>query len=177
MDEPTSGMDALTKRLVWSNIQRKIAEGKTSVILTSHSMEECEVLCSRLAIMAHGQFVCLGSLSHLKQKYGRGYVVSIMFKSADDLHRGADIVQSSFDSNIGGLTKRNITLTFKVTDPDDCTPSTVFNFIQSRKKNLRIKDFSIQQTTLDEVFVSLAENHNSLESRRNSTPSPTESEA
>ena len=39
-----SGMDALTKRLVWSNIQRKMAEGKTSVILTSHSMEECEVI-------------------------------------------------------------------------------------------------------------------------------------
>ena len=37
-------MDALTKRLVWSNIQRKMAEGKTSVILTSHSMEECEVI-------------------------------------------------------------------------------------------------------------------------------------
>ena len=76
-----------------------------------------------------------------------------MFKSTDDLHRGAAIVQSSFDSNIGGLTKRNITLTFKVTDPDDCTPSTVFNFIQSRKKNLGIKDFSIQQTTLDEVMI------------------------
>ena len=76
-----------------------------------------------------------------------------MFKSTDDLHRGAAIVQSSFGSNIGGLTKRNITLTFKVTDPDDCTPSTVFNFIQSRKKNHGIKDFSIQQTTLDEVMI------------------------
>ena len=37
-------MDALTKRLVWSNIQRKWPEGKTSLILTSHSMEECEVI-------------------------------------------------------------------------------------------------------------------------------------
>ena len=63
MDEPTSGMDALTKRLVWAQIQNKIssAHPKVSIILTSHSMEECEVLCSRLAIMVEGKFRCLGT--------------------------------------------------------------------------------------------------------------------
>ena len=74
MDEPTSGMDALTKRLVWAQIQNKIysshhtSKQKVSIILTSHSMEECEVLCSRLAIMVDGNFQCLGSPTHIKQK-------------------------------------------------------------------------------------------------------------
>lgn len=45
-----------------------------SVVLTSHSMEECEALCTRLTIMVNGEFKCLGSSQHLKSKsvlYGR----------------------------------------------------------------------------------------------------------
>ena len=64
-----SGMDAMTKRLVWTQIQKKMDRGNVSLILTSHSMEECEVLCSRLAVMAKGQFTCLGTLPHIKAKY------------------------------------------------------------------------------------------------------------
>ena len=40
----------------------------TSIILTSHSMEECEALCNRLVIMVNGAFRCLGSIQHLKTK-------------------------------------------------------------------------------------------------------------
>ena len=89
MDEPTSGMDALTKRLVWAQIQNKIFNSQkhnnVSIILTSHSMEECEVLCSRLAIMVDGKFQCLGTPTHIKQKFGRGYTVSLLFKNEKDM--------------------------------------------------------------------------------------------
>ena len=78
-------------------------------------------------------------------------MVSIMFKSPEDLDRGASVVETSL--NVERLTKRNTTLSFKVTDPAQCTPSHVFNFVQSRKRALHIQDFSIQQTTLDEVFL------------------------
>lgn len=61
-------MDAVTKRLVWRRIQREIAFGDSAVVLTSHSMEECEFLCTRIAIMAQGKFKCLGSPSHLMNK-------------------------------------------------------------------------------------------------------------
>lgn len=43
--------------------------------LPSHSMEECEALCTRLAIMVNGQFKCLGSPQHLKSKFGSGYTL------------------------------------------------------------------------------------------------------
>ena len=69
MDEPTSGMDAVTKRLVWRRIQRQITYGDSAIVLTSHSMEECEFLCTRLAIMADGRFQCLGTPDHIKNKY------------------------------------------------------------------------------------------------------------
>ena len=61
-------MDVVTKRFVWRQILRKISGASTSVIMTSHSMEECEVLCSRLVIMARGKFRCIGSPAHIKQK-------------------------------------------------------------------------------------------------------------
>lgn len=48
-----------------------------SVILTSHSMEECEVLCTRLAIMVNGEFKCLGSTQHLKNKFSKGFYLTI----------------------------------------------------------------------------------------------------
>ena len=46
--------------------------GGQSVVLTSHSMEECEALCTRLGIMVNGRFQCLGSAQHLKNRFGSG---------------------------------------------------------------------------------------------------------
>ena len=48
-----------------------------TIVLTSHSMEECEALCTRLGIMVNGQFQCLGNIQHLKSKYGKGYTLII----------------------------------------------------------------------------------------------------
>ena len=47
------------------------------VVLTSHSMEECEALCSRLAIMASGVARCIGSVQRLKARFGGGYVMQV----------------------------------------------------------------------------------------------------
>ncbi|CAG5929271.1 unnamed protein product, partial [Menidia menidia] len=65
LDEPTTGMDPKARRFLWDCILSIIKEGR-SVILTSHSMEECEALCTRMAIMVNGRFKCLGSIQHLK---------------------------------------------------------------------------------------------------------------
>lgn len=55
-----------------------------SVILTSHSMEECEALCTRLAIMVNGEFKCLGSTQHLKNKFSKGFILSIKAGKAEE---------------------------------------------------------------------------------------------
>ena len=52
-------------------------EERPSIILTTHSMEECEALCPRIAIMANGKLRCLGSAQHLKNKFGQGYQVEL----------------------------------------------------------------------------------------------------
>ena len=49
-----------------------------SVVLTSHSMEECEALCSRLTIMVNGRLYCLGPLQHLKNKFSQGKAMTAL---------------------------------------------------------------------------------------------------
>ncbi|KAH9491465.1 ATP-binding cassette sub- A member 3 [Bulinus truncatus] len=74
LDEPTAGMDPIARRKLWDVLHLIRTSGRT-LVLTSHSMEECEALCTRIAIMAHGYVLCLGSSQHLKSKYGKGYTV------------------------------------------------------------------------------------------------------
>lgn len=89
LDEPTSGMDPGAKRQLW-NIVSKIRSSGSSVILTSHSMEECEALCTRLAIMVNGEFKCIGSTQHLKNKFSKGFLLTIKLKR----EQGSDQVDS-----------------------------------------------------------------------------------
>ena len=76
LDEPTTGMDPKARRFLWNQITAIVHSGR-SVVLTSHSMEECEALCTRLGIMVDGQFRCLGSPQHLRSKYGSGYTLIV----------------------------------------------------------------------------------------------------
>ena len=66
-DEPSSGMDPRARRSLWQAVIDAVKDSR-SVLLTSHSMEECQVLCTRLAIMVNGTLRCLGSAQHLKNR-------------------------------------------------------------------------------------------------------------
>lgn len=81
LDEPTSGVDPASRRRVWEAVRDATLCGQT-VILTSHSMDECEALCSHLVIMAKGILRCRGTPKHLKIKFGRGYTLQIKIKSS-----------------------------------------------------------------------------------------------
>lgn len=83
LDEPTSGMDPGAKRNLW-NMVCKVRDTGKSIVLTSHSMEECEALCTRLAIMVNGEFKCLGSPQHLKNKFSSGFTLSIKLRKTLD---------------------------------------------------------------------------------------------
>ena len=65
LDEPSSGVDPASRRKLW-NIIRNVQKKGQSIILTSHSMEECDELCGRLGIMVNGQFQCFGPTRYKK---------------------------------------------------------------------------------------------------------------
>ncbi|KAL9409139.1 hypothetical protein AB3S75_047510 [Citrus x aurantiifolia] len=71
LDEPSTGMDPIAKRFMWEVISRlSTRQGKTAVILTTHSMNEAQALCTRIGIMVGGQLRCIGSPQHLKTRFG-----------------------------------------------------------------------------------------------------------
>jgi ABC-type multidrug transport system ATPase subunit len=77
VDESSSGMDPAARRKMWSLMQ-ELAKHR-SVVLTTHSMEEAEALCSRIAIMDRGRFVAMGTVQQLKTKYLDGYTIDMNF--------------------------------------------------------------------------------------------------
>src|SRR5262245_20591993 len=64
LDEPTTGLDPAARRALWTLVEELKASG-TSVLLTTHYMEEAEILCDRLAIMDHGKILELGTVEQL----------------------------------------------------------------------------------------------------------------
>ena len=77
LDEPSTGMDPASRRKMWDVIADVIESGNSTVVLTTHSMEECEALCNRIGILVSGRLQCLGSIQHLKARYGQGYTIDL----------------------------------------------------------------------------------------------------
>ena len=86
LDEPSTGMDPEARRFMWAVIHKiSTKRKKSSVIMTTHSMDEAETLCKRMGIMVNGEFVCLGGSQEIKDKYGYGFEADIRIKPlADD---------------------------------------------------------------------------------------------
>ena len=72
LDEPTTGLDPETRRQLW-NILQECKNDRRAIVLTTHSMEEADVLCNRIAIVSDGVMKCIGSQVRLKMLYGGGY--------------------------------------------------------------------------------------------------------
>ena len=95
MDEPTSGMDPGSRQLVREVIREAVEQGQ-SVLMTSHSMTECDLLCDRLAIMVSGQIVLEGDPQHLKETEGGGYKINVKLSDPARRQDLDTFLQSSF---------------------------------------------------------------------------------
>lgn len=226
LDEPSTGMDPVSRRFMWEVISNVSTERREStIILTTHSMEECEALCTKVGIMVGGSLQCLGSIQHLKGKYGDGLLLDFKCVEADQeelesvlnqmevlkdekltrekimtictrlnvperknwisaqhetgwliqdsLTRDGMIVadefadwwigearflslsqyiRNSFDS-VELVERHSHQSRFKVQSNSKGTDlGTVFELIESQKHNLHIKDYSVSQTSLEQIF-------------------------
>ena len=107
LDEPSTGMDPEARRFMWSVIHKiSIRKKKSSVIMTTHSMEEAETLCQRIGIMVNGQFKCLGSSNYIKEKYGEGYEINLLIFPLS-IHKMNDLIKD-FDNKFSVVNLNNI---------------------------------------------------------------------
>ncbi|CAA2979777.1 ABC transporter A family member 1 [Olea europaea subsp. europaea] len=167
LDEPTSGMDPYSMRLTWQLIKR-IKKGRV-ILLTTHSMDEAEVLGDRIAIMANGSLKCCGSSLFLKHQYGVGYTLTLV-KGTPSTSVAADIVYRHIPtaacvSEVG--TEISFKLPLASSSSFECMFREIECCMQRSDPNfeltgygdivsLGIESFGISVTTLEEVFLRVA---------------------
>jgi ABC-2 type transport system ATP-binding protein len=79
LDEPTVGLDPIARKTVWEHIQRLRSDYGTTILLTTHYMEEADELCDRVAIMHLGKVAAIGTPAELKASVGEGATLDDVF--------------------------------------------------------------------------------------------------
>uniref|UniRef100_A0A0X3Q4R1 ABC transporter domain-containing protein n=1 Tax=Schistocephalus solidus TaxID=70667 RepID=A0A0X3Q4R1_SCHSO len=149
LDEPTSGMDPGAKRYLW-DVLKSLLRDNCSIVLTSHSMEECEALCNRVGIMVAGQFHCFGTVPRLKERFGEGYIVEV------DVRAPAERVTESLRSVLG---EENIHLTEAVGQrltfqtSMQVSLAVLFRQLVTVRNAGEVNTFAVRQASLDSVFI------------------------
>ncbi|KDO35461.1 hypothetical protein SPRG_18791 [Saprolegnia parasitica CBS 223.65] len=154
LDEPTSGMDPYSRRSSWEIIMNN--RMNRIVVLTTHFMDEADILGDRIAIMAEGQLRCVGSSLFLKNRYGAGYNFALVRTETCDTAALIAFVQSHIPvakvlSNVG------TEMSFQL--PLDHAPSfaAMFADLEVQSSALGVLSYGISVTTLEEVFIKVAE--------------------
>ncbi|GMS88451.1 hypothetical protein PENTCL1PPCAC_10626, partial [Pristionchus entomophagus] len=156
LDEPTAGIDPKARREIWSVINGIREGGDTAILLTSHSMDECEALCSRIGILSKGHLVALGSSQVLKSKYGNSYTLTIVM--ADGAKR--EEVEAQVKKEFPGAEMKpshSSTLTFEMARSRDSLWSETFKRAISLAERVYAKDFCLTQSSLQQTFMQIAQ--------------------
>mmetsp|Transcript_26423 Transcript_26423/g.39214 ORF Transcript_26423/g.39214 Transcript_26423/m.39214 type:complete len:1955 (+) Transcript_26423:136-6000(+) len=157
LDEPTSGMDPYSRRSTWNIIQRN--KKNRVILMTTHFMDEADILGDRIAIMAEGQLRCFGSSLFLKKNYGVGYTFTIVRESqAGSTARGVKDLVMKYVPQAEPLSLVGAEQSYRL--PFSATPVFVdmFTEMDQKKSTLGIAEYGISVTTLEEVFIRVGKN-------------------
>ncbi|XP_022159340.1 ABC transporter A family member 2-like [Momordica charantia] len=154
LDEPTTGMDPITTRHVWDIIEG--AKRGRAVLLTTHSMEEADILSDCIGIMAKGRLRCIGTSIRLKSRFGAGFVANVSF--ANTKSTGHEEIKQFFKSRLDILPKEEHKsfLTYIIPHDREKLLTRFFGELEERKGELGISDIQLSLTTLEEVFLNIA---------------------
>ena len=167
-DEPTSGMDITSRRNLW-DILKECLNGKF-IILTTHFMEEASVLGNRIGILSEGKMKCIGTPLELIEKYTNSVNLNITkhFNANNDLI--VDYVLDKFDDKNLDIDFENFNreILFRIpTDGPNINWSEFFEKLDRDRVNLKIKNYSISKSTLEDVFINLGKIMNKNENKNN----------
>lgn len=151
LDEPTTGLDPGARREIWKILERLRRDFGTTMILTTHYMEEAEFLCERILIMDKGKFIAAGTLAELNARHGEGDLIEITFENDFDINV----------LNLGGIKKLNwLSPNTKAQIFVDNIAEVLPSIIGAAKtKNIRVSELSSRKMTLDDLFISMTGRH------------------
>jgi ABC-2 type transport system ATP-binding protein len=146
LDEPTTGLDPVSRSNVWEMIRGLRDNAKLTILLTTHYMDEANKLCERIAIVDHGKLVALNTPTELKDSIPGTDTVEAEFENPP----GDWIEQLKKIPQAAGVTERDGVVHISSHDG----PTTVAALMDlARAKNVRVKKVTVQSTTLDDVFL------------------------
>jgi ABC-2 type transport system ATP-binding protein len=146
LDEPTTGLDPQARNAVWDYLRKIHSEEKITMVITTHYLDEAELLCDRVAIVDFGKLMALGTPSELKREVMGGEVVEAEVSTLPDEAFEA-IENSSFALEVK---KTNETLRILVKSGAEAVPKIV-EVINA--KGGKIRSITLRAPTLDDVFL------------------------
>ncbi|XP_059079473.1 cholesterol transporter ABCA5-like isoform X1 [Tigriopus californicus] len=162
LDEPSTGMDPQSKRFVWDTILASFKDDR-GAILTTHSMEEADALCTRVGIMVKGALRCLGSTQHLKNRYGSGYMLEAKLKNEGGPEEALDQHWSTLEKEIlnefpGAVLQEKFAdrRTYSIPQSAFSSLASAFKTLEHLKSTHDVEEYSFGQTTLEQVFLEFA---------------------
>ena len=167
LDEPTTGMDPISRRHVWDAIEA--SKAGRAIVLTTHSMEEADILGDTIAIMARGSVRAYGSSLRLKQRFGSGYQLAIAVNGGrkGEKKETSEQLLKERSAALAAVFKEKLDVDAPETGPGAylvfLVPKSAqhelpafLQRLESRRDELSIADIQISLTSLEEVFLSIA---------------------
>ncbi|MGW4524588.1 ABC transporter ATP-binding protein [Amycolatopsis sp. NPDC004378] len=142
LDEPTTGLDPQARHLLWDRLFRLKEQG-TTLIVTTHYMDEAEQLCDRLVVMDHGRIAAEGSPSELIRKYSTREVVELRFPTGQ---------QVAAAQQVEGLAERVEVLPDRVLLYSDDGETTLEH---AHQRGVRPLSSLVRRSSLEDVFLRL----------------------
>jgi ABC-2 type transport system ATP-binding protein len=152
LDEPTTGLDPTARREIWHILEKLKKEKGTTMILTTHYMEEAEYLCDRILIMDQGKFLAEGTLAELISKYGEGDVIEFGLNQKLNISEftqlpGLKKMIWEDEGRKGKMVVVNIAETLPV----------LLHIVE--KLNAKLSELECRKMTLDDLFISMTGRH------------------
>jgi len=148
LDEPTTGLDPNSRREIWEILLGLKETGQTTMILTTHYMEEAAVLCDQIIIMDKGKILTEGPLDYLLKKHSIGEIIELATDSSfnhfvEKDKWGIRKIKSNKDGN---------RLTLNV---DEITETLPHVLAEAKEKEINLTSIECRKMTLDDLFVSM----------------------
>ena len=144
LDEPTLGLDPQTRMRVWDYI-RQVNEAGTTIFMTTHYMEEADMLSDRISIIDHGRIVVSGTPDELKNTLGE----DVVYLETDDDERVREVLLGVEDVRSVTRSPRGLSVTISA-DGSHCLPRIIDRV---RGAGIGIVSVNLKKPTMDDVFV------------------------
>jgi len=145
LDEPTLGLDVQTREAIWDYIKLLKKEYDMTIFMTTHYLEEADMLCERVAIIDHGKIITTGTPNELKERLG-GDIMTLSIK--DNNTDISPVIQKV--PRVKEVKKQDGTYRIKVEDGEETAP-TIIDAV--RAEGYKVTRLSLTKPTLDEVYL------------------------